>query len=52
MRDGRLARVADFNQQLRALYSNGLIAAGVVAIELHFRPLAGETTIVFAFRFK
>ena len=47
-----LARVSAVGQQLRAFYSNALIASDVDATELHLRPLAGETTIVLAFRFK
>ena len=52
MRAAILARVGDVNQQLRALCSNALIASDVDATELLLRPLAGETTIVLAFRFK
>ena len=52
MRDALLARVSAVGQPLRALYSNALIASDVDATELHLRPLAGETTIVLAFRFK
>ena len=52
MRAALLARVGDVNQPLRALYSNALIASDVDATELHLRPLAGEMTIVLAFRFK
>ena len=52
MRTALLARVSDVNQPLTALYSNALIASDVDATELHLRPLAGETTIVLAFRFK
>ena len=52
MRAARLARVGDVNQRLRALYSNALIVADVDATELHLRLLAGETTIVLAFRLK
>ena len=52
MRAALLARVSAVGQPLRALYSNAFIASDVDATELHLRPLAGETTIVLAFRFK
>ena len=52
MRASLLARVGDVNQPLRALFSNALIASDVEATEQHLRPLAGDTTIGFAFRFK
>ena len=52
MRAALLARVSAVGQPLGALYSNALIASDVDATELHLRPLAGETTIVVAFRFK
>ena len=52
MRAALLARVSAVGQPLRALYSTALIASDVDATELHLRPLAGETTIVLAFRFK
>ena len=52
MRAALLARVSAVVQPLGALYSNALIASDVDATELHLRPLAGETTIVLAFRFK
>ena len=52
MRAALLAGVRDVNQPLRALYSKALIASDVDASELHLRPLAGETTIVLAFRIK
>ena len=51
MRAALLARVGDVNQTLRALYINALIASDVDATDLHFRPLAGQTTTVLAFRF-
>ena len=52
MRAALLARVSAVGQPLGALYSNALIASDLDATELHLRPLAGETTIVLAFRFK
>ena len=52
MRPALLARVSAVGQPLRALYSNAPIASDVDATELHLRPLAGETAIVLAFRFK
>ena len=52
MRAALLVRVSAFGQPLGALYRNALIASDVDATELHLRPLAGETTIVLAFRFK
>ena len=47
-----LARVSAVGQPLGALYSNALIASDVDAIELHLHPLAGDTPVVLAFRFK
>ena len=52
MRAVLLARVSAVGQPLGVLYSNALIASDVDATELHLRPLAGETTIVLAVRFK
>ena len=52
MRAALLARVSVVDQPLSALDSNALIASDVDATELHLRPLAGEKTIVLAFRFK
>ena len=52
MRAALLARVSAVGQPLGALYSNALIASDDDATELHLRPLAGETTIAFAFRVK
>ena len=52
MRAARLARVSAVGQPLGALYSNALIASDVDATDLYLRPLADETTVVLAFRFK
>ena len=52
MRAGLLARISAVGQLQGALFSNGLIASDVDATELHLRPLAGNTIVVLAFRFK
>ena len=52
MRAALLARVGAVGQLLGALYSNALIDFDIDATELHMRPLAGETIVVLAFRFK
>ena len=51
MRAALLARDSAVGQPLEALYSKALIASDVDATELHLRQLAGNTTVVFAFRF-
>ena len=50
IRAALLARVSAVGQQLRAIYA--LIASDVDATKLHLRPLSGDTTVVFDFRFK
>ena len=52
MRAALLACVSAVGQPLGALYSNAPIFSDVDATQQHLRPLANETTVVFAFRFK
>ena len=52
MRAALLARVSAVGQSLGEFYRNALIACDVDATDLHLSSVAGETTIVLAFRCK
>ena len=52
LRESLQARFTAIGLSLEALYSNALIAADVDGHELNVRSVAGNTTVVPAYRFK
>ena len=52
MRESLQARIASISAPLGELFLATLIAADVDAHELNVRTLAGDTTVVLAYRFK